>query len=168
MMHFTVSVLDAGVAKGLRKIREKMDYPFPLYRKIGLLYVDNAKMRFKSHTDPKGRNWKHNTTATRFLKKVGLKKRKPAIRGEYAIGTWTGNLAESIWFNIRGNEISVGVMSNEPSSRYASTFQFGAKRGEFSETAPWNTIPPRQFLGFNKVTNNKAIDLIKNHFTENK
>ncbi len=166
MMHFTASVLDSGIAEGLRKIREKMDYPFPLYRKIGLLYVDNVKLRFKNHNDPQGKNWKHNTPTTRLLKKIGWKGRG-ATTDEYAIGTWTGNLADSIWFNIRGNDISVGVLSNEKASRYASTFQFGAKKSSFpGGKSPWGTIPPRPFLGFNKTTNAKVIKLIKDHFAD--
>ena len=32
--------------------------------------------------------------------------------------------------------------------------------------SPWGTIPPRKFLGFNKVTNEKVIKLIKDHFAE--
>ena len=59
------------------------------------------------------------------------------------------------------------VLSSSPASLYASTFQFGAKKHSFPNgKSPWGTIPPRQFLGFNKVTNEKVIKLIKDHFAE--
>ncbi len=166
MLSFSASVLDSGVAEGLKKITEKMDYPFPLWRKIGLVYKENVELRFKNFNDPQGKNWKRNTPATRLLKKIGMKGRGAAL-DEYAMGTWTGELKKSIWFNVRGNDISVGVLSSSPASLYASTFQFGAKKHSFPNgKSPWGTIPPRQFLGFNKVTNEKVIKLIKDHFAE--
>lgn len=169
MMHFTASVLDSGVQEGLRKITEKLDYPLPLWRKIGLIYKENIELRFKNFNDPQGKNWKHNTKTTQLLKKIGWEGRDPAIDGPYNMGTWTGELKDSIAFNIRGNDISVGVLSSSPASWYASTFQFGAKKNSFPNgKSPWGTIPPRQFLGFNKTTNAKVIKLIKDHFANEK
>lgn len=166
MLGFSVDVYDNNIIKKLNEIRNRISYPLPLYREIGLIYFENTKLRFSSHTDPQGRIWKHNTNVTKALKRLGFKGRSAAIQGEYSTGVWTGALSNAIWIDVRGNSISVGVLKNSPASLYAQVFQQGAKKHSLGGKEPWNDIPPRPFLGFNKKTNDKAMQAIKKYFQD--
>ncbi len=121
-------------------------------RKIGLLYVENTLLRFKTHTSPDGRAWKRLQPATVKLKKKGSGKRGPSIESPYNQLIWTGALRKSIKVRFSGkNGIQVGVFDK---LAYAAAQQFGSIK---------KNIPARKFLGSNKKTNAVALKIIADY-----
>ena len=181
MLSFEIGLVDSGVTKALADLREKMTNVTPVLTKIGVAYKENTDLRFKAKQSPEGKQWKRNTKLTTQLKTTGFKTaggfRPKGIEGGYSMGVWTGNLKNSIAYRVQGNNILVGIFSGQKSAKYASVFQFGAKKGDFGGSRrgngkkfmpiPWGDIPARPFLGFNKATNEKVLKIIKDHLLNN-
>lgn len=171
MFSFEVGLVDSGINKGLEDLKKKLTYLNPVLIEIGKLYNENTKLRFKAKQSPTGKQWSRNTLTTQRLKEKGYKGRAKGIEGGYSMGVWSGNLQNSIGFKVYpGNNLSIGVYSNQKAAKYAQTFQQGAKRHSFTkgngaQLTPWGDIPGRPFLGFNKVTNSKVMKLLKEYLS---
>jgi phage virion morphogenesis protein len=160
MFAFEVGLVDSGITKALSDLQKKMTDLAPVMNQIGEAYKANTELRFKAKQTPDGKQWARNTPTTQRLKAKGMGKRGAGIEGGYSIGVWSGNLRASIGFRTQGNHIFVGVFSNQKAAKYAYVFQHGAEKGSKS---PWGNIPPRPFLGFNKVTNEKVLKILKEY-----
>ena len=181
MLSFQIGLVDSGVTKALADLREKMTNITPVLTKIGVAYKENTDLRFKAKQSPEGKQWKRNTKLTTQLKTTGFNTegifRPKGIEGGYSMGVWSGELSRSIVYRIQGSNILVGVSPLSKAGKYASVFQFGAKKGDFGGSRrgngkkfipiPWGDIPARPFLGFNKATNEKVLKIIKDHLLNN-
>lgn len=154
------------ISSAIGQLRRRLDTMQPVLEDIGQIYVEAAKYRIDTQTDPQGHVWKHNSPTTQMYKKTGMTQgylrcsRGPAIKGANFRLVWTGDLKDNIQYRVAGN--TVIVLSNVP---YATTQQFGALKGKFRKITkkvgtdkflryniPWGEIPKRPFLGTNKKT----------------
>ena len=99
---------------------------------------------FHKEQDPTtGEPWAELSPVTRAIRKKRRKLNAPKL-------TQTRRLLESIVTDSNDRSAIVGT-----NLVYATTHQFGAKRGQFGSTRkgapiPWGDIPARPFLGINK------------------
>lgn len=181
------------IGSAIAQLRRRLDTMRPVLDDIGQIYIEEAKYRIKTQTDPRGRVWPHNSKVTQRLKSNGIKKvnarifnkkggglvrrvmgvtmlRPPAIEGPNKRLVWTGKLRDQLKYRVSGN--TVIVLSEVP---YATTMQYGAAQGSFSEggmttgrgSAPWGDIPARPFLGTNKKTNERVMTILGNYLLGN-
>lgn len=120
-----------------------------LLPQIGEILLLSTKQRFSSKTAPDGSKWAKNSDST-----IKLKGSDNALIGE------TKSLANQIHYAVNGRELELS--SSLP---YASTQQFGAKRGAFGthnkRPTPWGDIPARPFFGISKDDQRDITALIK-------
>lgn len=178
LLKFSVGLVDTGISKALGELKGKITHLNPVLIKIGNAYWENTQQRFKFKQDPNGKQWKRSTETTRRIKKEGsIKGRGVGIEGPYSMGVWSGYLKGSIGFNVKGNNILIGVLTNSKASVYAGIFQGGAKKGSFGgyrqgagkkfRPTPWGDIPARPFLGFNKKTNDVVLKILHDYLAVN-
>ena len=61
-------------------------------------------------------------------------------------------------------QVGSGVLELGSPLKYASTFQFGAKKGQYGKRTPWGDIPAREFLGLSDDDQEATLDIIRAHF----
>lgn len=137
----------------LARIREQIKDVRPLLKTVGAIYYESTMERFRSHTDPQGRSWKHLKPDTIRKKTTGLgglrggrQRRPPSIESPYNQLIWTGKMRSAIKVRfIDQNSIHVGLRTDQVP--YAAVHQFGA---------PSDNIPQRKFLGATKRANDQV------------
>ncbi len=159
MSRITFDVDDREVQAALGRVIAAGKDPRPLLKGIGETLTASSKRRFVTSTAPDGSRWAPNTQATYlgFLNarkgsfgkkgKISAKGAARAIAKKPLIGE-TRSLSTTINWQMLGRD---AVAVGSPMI-YASTQQFGAKKGQFGRTKrgapiPWGEIPPRPFLG---------------------
>lgn len=163
-MYFQLRLDTAQVERALTNLANSMTpaQQRVLYRKVATLYISNTKSRFTYMNEPGGARWASLKKST-----VDYKRRKGSLGNPQRIGLFKGKLVNSIGYTVQGNNILIG--SNVP---YAKTFQFGAGAGSFPSRSwkqiaiPWGDVPPRPFLGPNKVTNDKVMVLFNQFYSD--
>lgn len=168
-MSVTISSNDPDVRSALQGLMDSMGNVDPALREIGEVLVDSTKQRFKTTTAPDGTQWDRNTETTllnyanRFktsrtktgrLSKKGRERiaNKPPGTGE------SKQLQKQIFYHVRSGELEVGSPLI-----YASTYQFGARKGEFGMGAPWGDIPAREFLGLSNDDQETILVIVERH-----
>ena len=153
----------------------------PVLKEIGEDLAESSKQRFATGTDPDGQAWAPNSAATlaRYSSKFKRKKdgslTKPSATklSNKKPGTGeTGALKKTINYQLYGDDL-MGIGSPMV---YASTFQFGAKSGEFgfgmystrkgSFPIPWGDIPARQFLGMSAADKTEVVELVRSYMLQ--
>jgi len=106
----------------------------PVMASLGETELKNIASRFEGERNPIGTPWA-------VLSPVTLKRRK--LRGNQSnrILYDTGKLANSFAYTATNKSVTIGT-----DVIYATTQQFGAKKGSFGGNAPWGDIPARQML----------------------
>lgn len=130
----------------LQAIRRRLDNVRPLLSAISTIYYNSTMERFRSHTDPQGRSWKHLKPRT-----IAEKRRLPSIESPYFQLIRTGDMRAAIRVrHVDANTISIGLRTAE--IPYAKHHQFGA---------PKANIPQRKFLGVTKAANTQVRRLMQ-------
>ena len=168
LLSFGIIVSSNDVEKKLAKLGNKLTDHRELLEIIGLVYLNESKIRFIKKDAPNNMPWKKNTPYTIKLKKYGTGNRLPGIEGPYSIGVWTGKLRASLMVDVTGDHIAIGIPRSSAASKYAQTFQLGANRGAFGTDAkgrpnPLGNIPPRPFLGPTNAANRQVLNVIKTY-----
>ncbi len=156
----------AIVVDVLSQIETTLGNPNPMLADMGEHLETSTKDRFKTSTAPDGSKWKPNTEATYInilgkqhtnkngtINKKGINRvtsKRPLVM--------SGVLRDQIHYQISGDLLLVG--SN---MIYAATQQFGAKKHEFGNGAPWGDIPAREFLGISVADEAELTAIVENH-----
>ena len=124
----------------------------PVMRVIAGHLLAGADKAFLDETAPDGTKWA-------ALSDVTLARRQKRGRGSTILQE-SGHLAQSITAD---SDATSAVVGTNPV--YATTHQFGAKKGAFGATArgapiPWGDIPARPFLGVSEKTSRQVVDAI--------
>jgi len=116
------------LAKSTQDLHDPLD-------QIGDAIAQNIALLFNAHESPDGLPWEG-------LSDVTLQKRRKGPRpGNSQILEDSGLLKNSFTHNVSGNSVEIGT-----NVEYASTHQFGAKKGQYAKNTPWGDIPARPFL----------------------
>lgn len=153
----------------------------PVLKEIGEDLAESTKQRFASGTDPDGQAWAPNSAATLARYSSNFKRKKDGSLtkasatklGAKKPGTGeTSSLRTTINYQVYGDDL-VGIGSPMV---YASTFQYGAKAGEFgvgnyakrkgSFPIPWGNIPARRFLGMSAADKAKVVELVRSYMLQ--
>ncbi len=159
-MSITVSVNENEVSSALEALQSAIGNVDPALKEIGEYLIDSTKQRFNDSKAPDGSRWKDNSPVTllnyagRFKTKRAsrIKKKKPGI-GE------TKQLSTQIFYQVANGELELGSPL-----KYAGTFHFGAKKGQYGKRTPWGDIPARPFLGLSNEDEDVLLDIIRAHF----
>ena len=143
-LRIDISLDDRRLRRALAETAEAGRDLAPAMRSIGELLLNSTRGRFGTQRSPDGVPWAPLSDTTRRRKRRNADK----------ILTERGHLRGTIAYRAGRDFVEVG------SSRvYASTHQFGAKKGEFGgvrtslpgrsffQPIPWGDIPARPFLG---------------------
>lgn len=162
MINFEAKITAPGVQSRLDGLLLSLDAAgrTTLLRKIAAIQISNTKSRFTYMNEPSGGRWEKLRAVTVLHKAVGHGRRERSVGSPIRIGLWKGDLVNSIKYRIVGNEVIIG--SDVP---YATTFHFGAKKHSFGNKTPWGDIPSRKFLGTNKPTNDKVLQVMNVYFS---
>ena len=125
----------AKLSKITEEIRTKALY------EIGETLAELTRQRFDKQEAPDGSRWAELSPVTIARKRLY---KTLALRGE------TGRLRDEISYDVFDDSVIIGSPMV-----YASTHQFGAKKGQFGKTRrgapiPWGDIPARPFLNVNE------------------
>lgn len=150
----------------LERTGATLENPNAMLQDMGEYLVPVHQDRFKTSTAPDGTKWKQNseTTYINFLGKQHTNKdgtinkkginrimsKKPLVM--------SGTLRDQIHYQISGDLLLVG--SN---MIYAATQNFGAKKGEFGNGAPWGDIPAREWLGISGADETELMNIAEDH-----
>ena len=136
-MKIDISIDDSQVNNAIARLIQAGADLTPVLGDIGEHLLNTTRQRFDDEEAPDGSKWAPLSEVTKSRKKRNVDK----------ILTQRGYLRGALNRQVTGNELLVG------SPRiYASTHQFGAKKGAFGQTRrgaliPWGDIPARPFLG---------------------
>tara|TARA_Y100001938_G_C7914782_1_gene341401 strand:+ start:50 stop:538 length:489 start_codon:yes stop_codon:yes gene_type:complete len=157
-----IEVNNREITSALDALQNAIGNVDPALKEIGDYLIDSTKQRFIKSEAPDGSRWKDNSPVTllnyasRFKTKRArisrLQNKKPGI-GE------TGTLSDAIY-----KQVGSGVLELGSPLKYASTFQFGAKKGQYGKRTPWGDIPAREFLGLSDDDQEATLDIIRAHF----
>lgn len=130
----------------LQAIRKRLDNVKPLLSAISTIYYQSTMERFRSHTDPQGRSWKHLKPRT-----IADKRRLPSVESPYFQLIRTGDMRSAIRVrHVDAKTISIGLRTAD--IPYAAHHQYGAPNGN---------IPQRKFLGVTKAANTQVRRLME-------
>lgn len=116
-----------------------------ILRKIAVDYLHETESRFEKQYDPDRKKWKPLTKTT-----LRIKSKKGSLMGAAHIGVWTGKLASSLQYVLRGDTVSIGT-----NVRHGPWFHYGTKDG-------WGPVPSRRFLGRNTRIDQKILRTYEN------
>lgn len=129
-------------------------------REIGKELAETTRLRFRNQAGPDGKPWaalKPGTLARR---------RKGKGTGGAKALLDTGRLRGSITYRAGEGWVEVGT-----NTIYASTHQFGAKRGAYGSFSivktrrviqiPWGDVPARPFLGLSQADRQAVLDIVR-------
>jgi phage virion morphogenesis protein len=175
MSLITIEVADAGLQQALKALRERVENLRPALKEVGEELAESTKHRFASSTAPDGSRWAENSDLVllRFLGQTpgAYRKRRTetggrgltakgakALGGKKPLIGETRNLSSTITYDVVEGGTTLLVGSPE---KYASTHQFGAKKGAYGSTRhgapiPWGDIPARPFSGLSHDESCKA------------
>lgn len=126
-----------------------------LMNKIGENYVDFVKTEvFDKQRSHQRKTWAELSPVT-----IRIKEKKGSRRGPGFIGTWTGDLVDSLTFRVVGDSVFIG--SDVP---YAPFFHFFVKKGR-NKGGPWGDIPPRPFLGVSERADKRILKVMNKFFS---
>lgn len=168
-MSASILINDNDARSALQGMLKSINNIDPALREIGEVLMDSTKQRFKTTTAPDGSQWERNQESTlinyanrfkssrtknRRLSKAGRDRmaNKPPGTGE------SKQLQKQIFYYVGGNELTLGSPLI-----YASTFHYGAKKGEFGNGAPWGDIPARKVLGLSSDDNESIVAIVGRH-----
>lgn len=143
-----------------------LETPNPMFKDMGEYLVPAHQNRFKTSTAPDGTKWKPNTETT-YINILGKQhSNKDGKINSKGINRVTskkplvisGTLRDQIHYQISGDLLLVG--SN---LIYAATQQFGAKKKEFGNGAPWGDIPAREYLGISIADETELMNIVEDH-----
>ncbi len=171
------------VSKKINKIKTNLSDTFSLMKKISIIMKSSVMKNFQEQGTDKEK-WKPLSSMTLE------RRRKGKGKGSAKILMDTGFLRNSIFPTVFKNKAILGT--NVP---YASTHQFGAKKGEFGTVlalikaykrrdkngrktimvrehkrrinVPFGDIPARPFMNLREEDKKRIVDLIKNSFYGN-
>ena len=114
----------------------------PTMKKVAGHLAASARQSFEREAAPDGTPWKK-------LSPVTIARRKKSGHTPIKILRSNADLKRSIVADWDRTSAEVGTIT-----KYATTHQFGAEKGEFGSTKhgapiPWGNIPARPFLGVN-------------------
>ena len=136
-MKIDIAIDDTQVNNAIARLIQAGTDLTPTLRDIGEHLLNTTRQRFADEQSPDGTAWEPLSETTKARK----------TRNKDKVLTEDGRLAGTLGYQVMRDELLVG------SPRiYASTLQFGAKKGEFGQTSrgtpiPWGDIPARPFLG---------------------
>lgn len=153
-----ISVDNREVLSALGGLQARLSDLQPAMRDIGddiKAEVDNA---FRSGQSPYGEPWAPLSPVT-----IARRRKNSSVPLRD-----TGRLANSISVFADAHSVTVGT-----NVEYASTHQFGARRGEFGKTRrgnpiPWGSIPARPFMpldGLPPSLESEVLDTISHHLS---
>lgn len=116
-----------------------------ILRKIAADYLHETEDRFNKQYDPDRKKWSPLRQST-----IRIKQRKGNLMGAAHIGVWTGKLAASLQYVLRGDAVSIGT-----NVRYGPWFHYGTEGG-------WGKVPSRRFLGRNTRIDQKILRTYEN------
>lgn len=155
---------DQQVTRAIRRIIRTGTDMTPLMRRIAGHLQASAKQSFDDQKSPDGTAWKK-------LKPSTLKQRKKSGKVPAKILTRDGDLARSLLADWDATSAVVGT-----NLAYATTHQFGAKKGQFGRFSiigtrqevpiPWGNIPARPFLGISTKATTQIQDEVLSFITK--
>ena len=163
---FSFEMKSGMVLDVLNQVEGTLDNPNPMLADMGEYLTSSTQERFRTSTAPDGSKWQANTQTT-YLKILGKshsdEEGKLNAKGVNRVSSkrpnmLSGNLMNSIHYQISGDLLLVG--SN---MIYAATQQFGAKKGEFGNGAPWGDIPAREYLGISVADEAELYAIAEDH-----
>ena len=116
-----------------------------ILRKIAIDYLADTEKRFDKQYDPDRKKWSPLRYST-----IRVKERKGSLLEAMHIGVWTGELASSLQYVLRGDTVSIGT-----NVRHGPWFHYGTKKG-------WGPVPSRRFLGRNTRIDQKILRTFEN------
>ena len=155
-MKINIQIDDSKVRQAFSRLRAASHDTSPAMRAIGEIVLASTRERFRTETTPDGSPWADTTPAT--------KRRKS--RNTNRILTHRGYLSGQLTIRHGRNWVDIG--SNRI---YASTHQFGARKGAFGTTKsdrpiPWGNIPARPFLGLSPEDHSAIQDLLADYISD--
>lgn len=181
-----IDITDSGVQEALNRLAETGNDLRPVLEQIGEFLVDSTRQRFATSTAPDGTRWAPNSQVT-ILQYLGVKSGKfskdgkrignkrgyfykkgsdnkgriaakgiETVMGKRPLIGHTNDLSRQFYPRIDGKD-TLYIVSTVP---YAATQQFGAKRLQFKNKAPWGDIPARPFLGLSDSDRRTILDII--------
>ncbi len=155
-----IEVNSREITSALDALQNAIGNVDPALKEIGEYLIDSTKQRFNDSEAPDGSRWEDNSPVTllnyasRFKTKRAsrIKKKKPGI-GE------TKQLSTQIFYQVANGELELGSPL-----KYAGTFHYGAKKGQYAKRTPWGDIPARPFLGLSDDDQSTLLGIIRAHF----
>lgn len=170
MADIEVEIQSEELRRAMERLQASTQDMLPLMRNIGAALSSSISLRFRESVTPEGSAWPPLSPVTLALR-----------RGSSAqILRDTGRLAASIATNARKDQVEVGT-----NVIYATTHQFGAKKGAFGvkdvtvkahsrkgkpvrqhtrkQALPWGDIPARPFIGFSTEDEAEIAALVNEH-----
>jgi len=136
-----IQVNDSAVTRALDALIHRATHTDEALKKVGARWKGNVLLSFRESKSPWGWSWARLRPSTISRRRKGSS--KPLMD--------TGRLRNSITYSVRGNVLELGT-----NVRYASTHQFGARKGQYgrgkyktrrgSFPIPWGDITARPFL----------------------
>ena len=163
------------IIAAFNRLQSKVQAPSPVLKSIGEHLLNSTDDRFAGQIGPDGQKWAPNTATTiqRYVqqkmqgknpvKKDGTLSKKAAtlFANKRILQGHTGMLRGQLYYRVTPNGVEIGSPS-----RYATTQQFGAKKGEFGKGAPWGDIPARPFLGLSKYDERAITDILQDYLEQ--
>lgn len=153
-----IEVDDKKVLDAFNRLLRASNDLSPAMRSVSRVLADATERAFQSQSDPAtGKPWAP-------LKPSTIRRREKTGHWPGSILQLSGILAGSIQSEYGGDYAQAGT--NIP---YATTHQFGAKKGQFGAFSivrthqevqiPWGDIPARPFLGISEEDKREIIDI---------
>lgn len=172
MAKFSIDINDNKLRAELAALSGRATAVRPMLKLIGEALVESTKRRFADSVGPDGRKWAENSETTKELyankfKASRTKKGRRSAAGKKRIANKkpligeTRSLSTTITYQVRAGTLSVGSPME-----YASTHQFGARRGQFGRSRrggpiPWGNVPARPFLGISAADRDEILALVR-------
>lgn len=155
MTDIQITIDSSQVGALLAHIQGKLDHLDPAMDSIGYALKENVRLLFRDLKTPEGVAWQQLSAVTRRRRGASAKPLNDK-----------GTLRNSITYSASAYAVEIGT--NLP---YATTQNFGAKKGQFGSTKwgapiPWGDIPARQFMPDKHLPigwENQVIEVIKDH-----
>lgn len=163
---FDFEIKSGMVLDVLNQVESKLDNPNPMLADMGEYLTSSTQERFRTSTAPDGSKWAANSETT-YINILGQahsrKDGKINTKGVNRVMSKkplvvSGTLRDQIHYQISGDLLLVG--SN---MIYAATQQFGAKKGQFGNGAPWGDIPAREYLGISLADETELYAIAEDH-----
>ena len=155
-----IEINNREITSALGALQSAIGNVDPALKEIGEYLIDSTRQRFNDSEAPDGSRWKDNSPVT-LLNYAGLFKTKRASRikkKKPGIGE-TKQLSTQIFYQVANGELELGSPL-----KYAGTFHYGAKKGQYGKRTPWGDIPARPFLGLSNEDEDVLLDIIRAHF----